>query len=71
LCSLGFREGHCDLRRGRGAGKRMVPMRMERFRLRRADADDAAWLAGTLSETSERFGCRVIAADDGVLALRW
>jgi hypothetical protein len=49
----------------------MVPMRMERFRLRRAGADDAAWLAGTLSETSERFGCRVIAADDGVLALRW
>jgi len=35
-----------------------------------AGADDAAWLAATLFETSGRFGCRVV-AHDGTLTLRW
>ncbi|MFM7108841.1 MAG: CapA family protein [Planctomycetaceae bacterium] len=56
---------------GRVRGLRMVPVRMERFRLRRAGAADAAWLAGTLSESSARFGCRVVTSDDGELVLRW
>jgi len=44
---------------GRLEGVRMVPFRMQRFRLRRAGDDDCRWLAAALSRTSEPFGCAV------------
>jgi len=55
---------------GRLEGVRMVPFRMQRFRLRRAGDDDCRWLAATLSRTSEPFGCGVEFAADAVGPLR-
>ncbi len=37
----------------------MAPFRTRRFRLERASADDAAWLAATLDRESKPFGARV------------
>lgn len=49
----------------------LVPMRMRRFRLERAPAEDALWLAETLSREGRRFGTRVRVEADGRLALVW
>jgi poly-gamma-glutamate capsule biosynthesis protein CapA/YwtB (metallophosphatase superfamily) len=43
----------------------IVPMRMRRFRLQRATADEAAWLAATLDRNSRRMGARARLRDDG------
>jgi poly-gamma-glutamate capsule biosynthesis protein CapA/YwtB (metallophosphatase superfamily) len=53
------------------AGLTLVPLRIRRFRLERASAEDAAWLCGKLDTQSRPFGAGV--ADDGAcaLALRW
>ncbi|MGH7857401.1 MAG: CapA family protein [Candidatus Binatia bacterium] len=50
---------------------RMVPMQIERFRLRRASGEDAGWLRGTLSRLGEPLGTRVELEDGGTLRLRW
>ena len=49
----------------------MVPLRIDRFRLHHADADDARWLAGTLDRECARYGGSVALQDDGTLSLRW
>jgi poly-gamma-glutamate capsule biosynthesis protein CapA/YwtB (metallophosphatase superfamily) len=51
-------------------GLRMVPMKAGKMRLRHAPAADAQWLAALLPRISRRFGTRVEAGQDGVLALR-
>lgn len=56
-----------DAADGRLRGLRMAPTRMRRFSLRRADPDDAAWLAATLDRTSRPFGCAVGMDGDGML----
>jgi poly-gamma-glutamate synthesis protein (capsule biosynthesis protein) len=48
----------------------MVPMRMHRFRLVRAGADDREWLRTVLSREGERFGSSVDSSGDN-LVLRW
>jgi poly-gamma-glutamate capsule biosynthesis protein CapA/YwtB (metallophosphatase superfamily) len=50
---------------------RLVPMRIRRLRLERAADADAEWLRDRLDRVSAPFGCRVEAAGDGSLALRW
>jgi poly-gamma-glutamate synthesis protein (capsule biosynthesis protein) len=37
----------------------LVPMRMRRFRLQRASAEEALWLQQTLDRESRKFGTRV------------
>jgi poly-gamma-glutamate synthesis protein (capsule biosynthesis protein) len=48
----------------------MTPVRMRRFRLERAPAQDAGWLADTLNDAGERLGTQVARREDGRLALR-
>ena len=36
----------------------LVPLQIHRFRLRRAAAEDARWLLGSLNAASEPFGTR-------------
>jgi poly-gamma-glutamate synthesis protein (capsule biosynthesis protein) len=60
-----------DRASGKLVALEMVPMQMRRFRLRRASADDARWLAKTLDRESARFGCRVVRGAEDSLALRW
>jgi hypothetical protein len=36
----------------------MIPMRLHRFRLERAERDDATWLARTLTQASQPFGTK-------------
>jgi poly-gamma-glutamate synthesis protein (capsule biosynthesis protein) len=49
----------------------MVPFQVRNFRLIRASAEDARWLAETLSRNSERFGARVEVTEEAALRLRW
>jgi poly-gamma-glutamate synthesis protein (capsule biosynthesis protein) len=48
----------------------LVPMRMHRFRLERAGADDREWLRTVISREGERFGSSVESSGDN-LVLRW
>ncbi len=50
---------------------RLVPMRIRRFRLERADAGDVRWLAQVLSRESGALGTRVRSDDDGELSVAW
>jgi poly-gamma-glutamate synthesis protein (capsule biosynthesis protein) len=50
---------------------RMVPMRIERMRLRRASQADATWLRETLDACGTPLGIRVVPAADGDLEARW
>ena len=56
---------------GRLTDLALAPMRMHRFRLRRAGDEDRAWLRDMLNRESERFGIRVRARDDGMLGVEW
>ncbi len=49
---------------GRLSALRMVPMRIERMRLRRASREEAMWLARRLDSVSRDFGVRIGLADD-------
>jgi poly-gamma-glutamate capsule biosynthesis protein CapA/YwtB (metallophosphatase superfamily) len=49
----------------------LVPMRLRRFRLQRATAEEAHWLAWTLERVSSDFGTRVEVGEEGRLAVRW
>lgn len=42
----------------------MVPMGIRKLKLTRAPAEDARWLAATLSRASEPFGTRILLRDD-------
>ncbi len=48
----------------------MLPFRICRFRLQRADHDEAEWLAATLTRDSARLGLRIALQSDGTLQLR-
>ena len=58
------------VRPGSGALERlrMVPLRAERMRLRRASAEEAAWLRASLDRAGRPFGVRTVQAPDGTLA---
>lgn len=52
-------------------GLTMLPFRLARFRLGRAAAADAAWLAETLSDEGAAFGTKLEVGADGNLRLAW
>lgn len=52
-------------------GLEMVPMRVRRFRLERAAAEDAEWLRGTLDREGRALGTHVAADEQGTLSLHW
>ncbi len=56
-----------DAATGRLARLEMVPMQIQRFRLRRATLPDARWLGRTVERESARFETRVETAHDGTL----
>lgn len=49
----------------------LVPLRMRRFRLERAGAEEAQWLARTLTREGRAYGTRVEMDGDGTLSVRW
>ena len=49
----------------------LLPLRTRRFRLERAPAEDAQWLAATVGRASRDFGVGIELASEGRLALRW
>ena len=49
----------------------MVPVTMERFRLRRVGEEGARWLAETLSRHGERLGTAAEVTEAGTLRLVW
>lgn len=48
-----------------------TPMRIRRFRLERASASDALWLAALLTREGRALGTAVEPQEDGSLAVRW
>ena len=50
---------------------RLVPLRIRRFRLERAAAADADWLADVLSRESRPFGVRLAREPTGTLTVSW
>jgi poly-gamma-glutamate capsule biosynthesis protein CapA/YwtB (metallophosphatase superfamily) len=50
---------------------RAVPLRMHRFRLQRADGDEAAWLRETLEREGAALGTHVSSEGQGMLSLSW
>jgi len=56
---------------GRLAALRLVPMQIHRFRLRRAEAEDAAWLKGVIDREGRPFGTALTPRDDGSFELQW
>jgi poly-gamma-glutamate synthesis protein (capsule biosynthesis protein) len=76
----GYEEYRSDLRllylasvepgTGKLAGLQIAPMQAWRMRLRRASRADRSWLRAVLGEVSRGFGSGIVAAPDGMLALR-
>lgn len=62
-----------DLRQDGGAlvALEMLPYRLNRFRLERADKVTLGWLADTLDREARGFGGRVIETPQATLQLRW
>jgi poly-gamma-glutamate synthesis protein (capsule biosynthesis protein) len=60
-----------DPQGGRLLGARLVPLQARRFRLNRASAEDARWLADLLNKLGAAFGTRVQLGGDNSLTLRW
>lgn len=60
-----------DVASGRLLGLAATPLRMRRFRLERATASDARWLAATLDRECRRLGTRIVLEAGGALALQW
>ena len=50
---------------------RLVPFKIARFRLTRADPADASWLQQTLDAQSRAFGVRLTLTGDGALSAGW
>jgi poly-gamma-glutamate synthesis protein (capsule biosynthesis protein) len=50
---------------------RLVPLRIRRFRLERAAAADADWLAATLTRESRPFGVRFAREPSGTISVSW
>ena len=49
----------------------LLPMRIRRFRLHRATAEEAQWLCGTFAREGKRFGTRAELAADRTIDVRW
>jgi poly-gamma-glutamate synthesis protein (capsule biosynthesis protein) len=64
---------YCPVLDASGALQRLVmaPLRIARFRLNRASAEESRWLAETLTRQGASFRTRVAARSDGLLELDW
>jgi poly-gamma-glutamate capsule biosynthesis protein CapA/YwtB (metallophosphatase superfamily) len=60
-----------DPTNGKLTTARLVPMRMQRFRLERASASDAKWLCNLLDGLGQRFGTAARLEEDNSLTLEW
>lgn len=60
-----------DPETGKLAALRMVPMRMNKFRLKRASQADTQWMRETLMRKAGVYGGRLGAVDEGRLSLVW
>ena len=62
-----------DLRRDSGAlvALEMLPYRLRRFRLERADRAARGWLARRMNRETQVFGGRVVETPEGTLRLEW
>lgn len=49
----------------------MTPLKIKRFRLHKADSQDAHWLREMLHHEGQRLGTRVTSGGDNRLALQW
>jgi poly-gamma-glutamate synthesis protein (capsule biosynthesis protein) len=49
----------------------LIPFQIRKFRLNRASEEDSAWLRGTLSRESSRFGVEVQLNEDDSLSVTW
>jgi poly-gamma-glutamate synthesis protein (capsule biosynthesis protein) len=49
----------------------LIPTRINRLQVRRADPEDAQWLADTLNREGSRLGTSVVSAEGGHLELQW
>jgi poly-gamma-glutamate capsule biosynthesis protein CapA/YwtB (metallophosphatase superfamily) len=60
-----------DPRQGRLLKARLVPMKVRRFRLNRALAEDSQWLCDLLNRLGAPFETRAQLEDDNSLTLQW
>ena len=60
-----------DSRSGELINARLVPMRMQRFRLERASGADAEWLCNRLNEIGKPFATQTRLDNDDSLILHW
>jgi poly-gamma-glutamate synthesis protein (capsule biosynthesis protein) len=60
-----------DPQDGQLVSARLVPFRVQRFRLTHASKADTNWLRDLLNRYGERFGTRLTPDDSGGLTLRW
>lgn len=60
-----------DPQSGHLVSARLVPMRMQRFRLERPSAADAKWLCDLLNDLGRQFGTSATVASDGSLLVDW
>jgi poly-gamma-glutamate capsule biosynthesis protein CapA/YwtB (metallophosphatase superfamily) len=60
-----------DPRQGRLLKARLVPMRVRRFRLNRASAEDSQWLCELLNRLGSPFNTRAQLENDHSLTLQW
>ncbi len=56
---------------GRLAALELVALRVRRFRLQRASAEESAWLKARLDRECARWDVRTVPGRDGALALEW
>jgi poly-gamma-glutamate synthesis protein (capsule biosynthesis protein) len=56
---------------GELSAARLVPMRMQRFRLEHASAADAKWLFNLLNQLGAQFATQTHLEDDDSLTLHW
>jgi len=60
-----------DVVTGRLLALEMTPLEIKRFRLHKADAQDAHWLRDRLDREGKRLGTRVQLGANNRLALQW
>jgi poly-gamma-glutamate synthesis protein (capsule biosynthesis protein) len=60
-----------DPRQGRLLNARLIPMRLRRFRLNRASAEDSQWLCDLLNRLGAPFDTRTRLNNDHSLTLQW
>ena len=68
LCAMYFPV--LDAGSGDLAALRLIALRVRRFRLQRASAEESAWFQARLQRECARWGGRIVADEDG-LALEW